>query len=67
MGLIAGLHSFSFETASSGGTVFTQSEEFSGPISFLMSPSLLGKKMLGQYERFNEELKARAEKGKPSE
>lgn len=67
MGLIAGLHSFTFEAASSGGTIFTQSEEFSGPISFLMRPSLLGRKMLGQYKRFNEELKARAEKGEPWE
>lgn len=61
MGLIAGLHSFRFEATESGGTVFTQSEDFSGLIAFAMSPSLLGRKMLGQYRQFNEELKARAE------
>ncbi|KAJ5889653.1 hypothetical protein N7504_010463 [Penicillium tannophilum] len=63
MGLIAGLHSFRFEATESGGTNFTQSEDFSGLIAFLMSPSLLGRKMLGQYSQFNEELKARAERG----
>ncbi|KAJ5288998.1 hypothetical protein N7478_002028 [Penicillium angulare] len=62
MGLISGLHTFSFQFSSSGGTLFTHSEEFSGPISFLMSPLLLGRKMLGQYRRFNEELKIQAEK-----
>ncbi|KAJ5751682.1 hypothetical protein N7520_008599, partial [Penicillium odoratum] len=57
MGLVAGLHSFGFATTESGGTIFTQTEQFSGPLSFLMGPSLLGRKMLGQYRRFNEELK----------
>lgn len=66
MGLIAGLHSFGFATTESGGTIFTQTEQFSGPISFLMGPSLLGRKMLGQYRKFNEELKARAERGSSS-
>ncbi|KAJ5712294.1 hypothetical protein N7493_008762 [Penicillium malachiteum] len=62
MGLISGLHSFSFEASESGGTLFKQSELFSGPISFLMGPSLLGRKMLGQYRKFNEELKIHAER-----
>ena len=63
MGLIAGLHSFRFVRTESGNTKFTQSEDFSGLIAFMMSPSLLGRKMLGQYRQFNEELKARAERG----
>jgi hypothetical protein len=63
MGLIAGLHSFGFKETESGGTIFAQSEDFSGLLAFLMSPSLLGRKMLGQYRKFNEELKARAEGG----
>ncbi|PYH94061.1 hypothetical protein BO71DRAFT_326290 [Aspergillus ellipticus CBS 707.79] len=61
LGLIAGLHSFRFDESESGGTVFSQTELFTGPISFLMSPSLLGRKMLGQYKLFGEEIKARAE------
>ncbi|OJJ74476.1 hypothetical protein ASPBRDRAFT_27504 [Aspergillus brasiliensis CBS 101740] len=61
-GLIAGLHSFHMEPSDNGSsTIFKQTEEFSGPISFLMNPSLLGKKMLGQFDQFNKDLKARAE------
>ncbi|PYI07146.1 hypothetical protein BO78DRAFT_313869 [Aspergillus sclerotiicarbonarius CBS 121057] len=61
-GLIAGLHSFHMEPANNGSsTIFKQTEEFSGPISFLMSPSLLGRKMLGQFGEFNKDLKDRAE------
>lgn len=61
-GLIAGLHSFHFEPANDGSsTLFKQTELFTGAISFMMSPSLLGRKMLGQYNQFNKELKARAE------
>ncbi|KAK1146341.1 hypothetical protein N8T08_003128 [Aspergillus melleus] len=61
-GLIAGLHSFHLEPANGGmSTVFKQTELFTGAISFMMSPSLLGKKMLGQYNQFNKDLKARAE------
>ncbi|THC98885.1 hypothetical protein EYZ11_001663 [Aspergillus tanneri] len=61
-GLIAGLHSFHIEPANNGAsTVFKQTEQFTGPISFLMSPSLLGKKILGQFHQYNKDLKARAE------
>ncbi|PLB55485.1 hypothetical protein P170DRAFT_422027 [Aspergillus steynii IBT 23096] len=61
-GLIAGLHSFHIEPANGGSsTLFKQTELFTGAISFMMSPSLLGRKMLGQYNQFNKDLKARAE------
>ncbi|KAH8705556.1 hypothetical protein BGW36DRAFT_422110 [Talaromyces proteolyticus] len=61
-GLIAGLHSFHFDLADDGSsTVYKQTEKFSGPIAFLMTPSLLGRKMLGQFNQFNSHLKAYAE------
>ncbi|KAF3407906.1 hypothetical protein DPV78_001116 [Talaromyces pinophilus] len=61
-GLIAGIHSFHIEPANDGSsTIFKQTEKFSGPIAFLMAPSLLGKKMLGQYNQFNRDLKDYAE------
>ena len=61
-GLIAGLHGFHMEPSNGGSsTIFKQTESFSGVISFLMTPSLLGKKMLGQFNQFNKDLKARAE------
>ncbi|EED13043.1 conserved hypothetical protein [Talaromyces stipitatus ATCC 10500] len=61
--LISGLHSFHFESANNDGssTIFRQTEKFTGPIAFLMVPSLLGRKLLGQYNRFNRELKVYAE------
>ncbi|PWY89997.1 hypothetical protein BO70DRAFT_426397 [Aspergillus heteromorphus CBS 117.55] len=61
-GLIAGLHSFHMESANNGAsTIFKQTEKFTGPISFLMTPTLLGRKMLGQYNQFNRDLKTRVE------
>ncbi|KAH8703433.1 hypothetical protein BGW36DRAFT_443635 [Talaromyces proteolyticus] len=35
--------------------------KFMGPISFLMTPSVLGKKMVRQYNKFNSDLKYYAE------
>ncbi|RAL07836.1 SRPBCC domain-containing protein [Aspergillus homomorphus CBS 101889] len=61
-GLIAGLHGFHMEPTQDGsGTVFRQTEVFTGPISFLMRPSLLGRRVMGQFGRFNADLKRRAE------
>lgn len=61
-GLIAGLHSFRFKESQSGqATLFRHTEEYSGPIAFLMTPSLIGRGMVKKMERFNLNLKARAE------
>ncbi|KAJ5608709.1 hypothetical protein N7528_009276 [Penicillium herquei] len=59
---IAGLHKFHIEPTEDGtGTIFTQSETSKGFMSFLLSPSILGKKLRADYEVFNRDLKARAE------
>ncbi|KAJ5560671.1 hypothetical protein N7513_003070 [Penicillium frequentans] len=59
---IAGLHKFHIEPTEDGaGTIFTQSETSRGFLSFLFSPSVLGKKLRADYEVFNRDLKARAE------
>ncbi|KAJ5152033.1 Polyketide cyclase/dehydrase [Penicillium capsulatum] len=59
---IAGLHNFRFESAKDGtATVFTQSEQMKGLLSFAMSPSLLGRFMRADYDVFNKDLKTRAE------
>ncbi|KAJ5657188.1 uncharacterized protein N7484_000837, partial [Penicillium longicatenatum] len=59
---IAGLHKFHIEPTEDGaGTIFTQSETSKGFLSFLLSPSVLGKKLRADYEVFNRDLKARAE------
>ncbi|PQE34041.1 Polyketide cyclase dehydrase protein [Rutstroemia sp. NJR-2017a WRK4] len=60
---VSGLHSFLFEpsTVTPGNTTFTQMEEYSGPISFLMQPWLMGRTIKGQFEKFNADLKARCE------
>lgn len=59
---IAGLHKFHIEPTEDGaGTIFTQSETSKGFLSFLFSPSVLGKKLRADYEVFNRDLKARAE------
>ena len=62
--VVAGLHTFEFKPSinTPGGTTFIQKEEYSGPLAFLMSPSLVGKKIMGQFNKFNEDLKLRAEK-----
>ncbi|KAF4637090.1 hypothetical protein G7Y89_g996 [Cudoniella acicularis] len=60
---ITGLHSFLFEPSKvvKGGTTFTQKEEFSGAISFLMQPWLLGSKLNAGFQKFNADLKVRVE------
>lgn len=42
-------------------TIFTQSEEVEGLLAWLMSSSLLGRKMRTHFDEFNRDLKARAE------
>ncbi|KAL8748677.1 MAG: hypothetical protein Q9199_008108 [Rusavskia elegans] len=61
--VVAGLHTFEFKpsTSTPDGTTFVQKEEYSGLLAFLMSPSLAGKKILGQFEKFNTDLKLRVE------
>ncbi|KAJ5122674.1 Polyketide cyclase/dehydrase, partial [Penicillium atrosanguineum] len=59
---IAGLHRFHIEPTKDGAaTIFTQSEELKGLLAWMMSPSLLGKKMKAHFAEFNRDLKARAE------
>ncbi|KXG50952.1 Polyketide cyclase/dehydrase [Penicillium griseofulvum] len=59
---IAGLHKFHIEPANNGAsTVFTQTEDLKGLLAFIMSPSLLGKKMRAHFDIFHRDLKARAE------
>ena len=62
-GVVAGLHTFEFEPSRSipGGTTFIQKEEYTGLLSFLMAPSLAGKKIMGQFDKFNVDLKTRVE------
>ncbi|RAH76884.1 hypothetical protein BO86DRAFT_422786 [Aspergillus japonicus CBS 114.51] len=61
-GLIAGLHSFHMLSTKDGSaTILKQTEEFTGALAFLMGPSLLGRKLVGQYSRFNADLKRRVE------
>ncbi|OGE51986.1 hypothetical protein PENARI_c011G12407 [Penicillium arizonense] len=60
---IAGLHKFHMEPANNGAsTVFTQTEDLKGILSFIMSSSLLGKKMAAHFDIFHRDLKARAER-----
>ncbi|CAI7616731.1 unnamed protein product [Penicillium pancosmium] len=59
---VAGRHEFKMEPAKDGAaTIFTQSEDLRGPLSFLMAPSLLGRFMKADFVKFNEDLKSRAE------
>lgn len=59
---VAGLHKFHIEPAKDGAaTTFTQTEDLKGLLAFLMSPSLLGKKMRAHFDIFHRDLKARAE------
>ncbi|RAK81555.1 SRPBCC domain-containing protein [Aspergillus fijiensis CBS 313.89] len=61
-GLVAGLHSFHMLSTKDGSaTILKQTEEFTGALAFLMGPSLLGRKLMGQYRRFNADLKRRVE------
>ncbi|KAL8760884.1 MAG: hypothetical protein Q9184_002949 [Pyrenodesmia sp. 2 TL-2023] len=61
--VVAGLHTFEYRpsTSTPGGTTFIQKEEYSGLLAFLMSPSLAGRKIMGQFEKFNTDLKMRVE------
>ncbi|KAJ5226850.1 uncharacterized protein N7469_006856 [Penicillium citrinum] len=59
---VSGRHEFRMDATKEGtATIFTQSEDLSGPLSFLMSPSLLGRMMKSDFARFNEDLKMKAE------
>ncbi|KAJ5587685.1 Polyketide cyclase/dehydrase [Penicillium hispanicum] len=59
---ISGLHEFRFEPIKDGAaTLFTQTENLKGLMSFLMHPSLLGRQMKADYDVFNKDLKTRAE------
>ncbi|KAJ5545008.1 hypothetical protein N7535_006603 [Penicillium sp. DV-2018c] len=59
---VAGLHKFHMEPANGGAsTVFTQTEDVKGLLAFLMSPSLLGRKVRAHWGIFHRDLKARAE------
>jgi hypothetical protein len=60
---IAGLHTFSFEPSkiTKDGTTFTQMEENSKGLSFLMQPWLLGRPIKTQFEEYNKDLKRRAD------
>lgn len=44
-----------------GGTTFVQTEEYSGLLAFAMAPSLAGRKIVGQFDGFNGNLKKRVE------
>lgn len=48
-------------TKDGAATIFTQSEELNGLLAWLMSPSLLGKKMKAHFDEFHRDLKSRAE------
>ncbi|KAI9644091.1 hypothetical protein NHQ30_007443 [Ciborinia camelliae] len=52
---VSGLHSFLIEPSKTkpGSTTFTQMEEYSGGVSFLMQPWLMGKSIKGQFEKYN--------------
>jgi hypothetical protein len=60
---VAGLHTFTFKPSATteGGTTFSQIEQYSGGVSFLMQPWLLARPIKGQFEKFNRDLKARVE------
>ncbi|TEY86635.1 hypothetical protein BOTCAL_0005g00570 [Botryotinia calthae] len=60
---VSGLHSFLIEPSNSnpGSTTFTQMEEYSGGVSFLMQSWLLGIPIKGQFEKYNTDSKNRCE------
>ncbi|KAJ5098875.1 hypothetical protein N7532_005876 [Penicillium argentinense] len=59
---VAGFRQFKMEPTKDGtATIFTQSEDLEGLLAWLMSPSLLGKKMKAHFDMFNNDLKTRAE------
>ncbi|CAD6442561.1 12bea38f-6b97-4f48-abdd-6a0ca8cc8466 [Sclerotinia trifoliorum] len=61
--IVSGLHSFLIEPSKSnpGGTTFTQTEVYSGGVSFLMQPWLMGKPIKGWFEKYNTDLKKKCE------
>ncbi|KAI9753351.1 MAG: hypothetical protein M4579_005209 [Chaenotheca gracillima] len=63
-GLFYGDHSFRFEPGPTPGTTtLTHSEEFSGPLTFLMKIIPQGTKQKEGFEGFNDDLKRRVESG----
>ncbi|KAB8290793.1 hypothetical protein EYC80_008430 [Monilinia laxa] len=60
---VSGLHTFLIEPSKTnpGGTTFTQIEEYSGSIAFLMQDWLLGRSIKGQFEKYNGDLKKKCE------
>jgi len=60
---VSGLHTFSFtpSNVTPGGTTFVHKEVYSGGISFLMQPWLLGNQIKCQFEKFNADLKKKVE------
>ena len=63
-GVFSGAHSFRFEPSRTipGGTHLVQSEDFTGVLSFTMKPSKKsGQHNLEGFEKYNQDLKARAE------
>jgi hypothetical protein len=60
---VAGLHTFSIEPSkvTEGATTFKQTEEYKYGLWFLMQPWLLGRPIKGQFEKFNKDLKLKAE------
>ncbi|SPJ81742.1 uncharacterized protein FTOL_09147 [Fusarium torulosum] len=63
-GLVKGQHSFRFEASKTGPnvTIFTQEEEFDGPLAFLQGPASPVRNTVQEaFRRFNRDLKARAE------
>ena len=57
------MHTFVFEESKTtpGATTFRQVEEFSGAPAFLLQPWLLGRGIKTQFEKFNADLKRKAE------
>lgn len=60
---VSGIHGFLFEESkvTPGGTTFKQVEQFAGTLAFLMQPWLLGRDLKVGFEKFNKDLKAKAE------
>ncbi|KAJ5807044.1 hypothetical protein N7474_010636 [Penicillium riverlandense] len=59
---IAGLHSFHIEPTNDGSsTIFKQTEEPKGLMSWLLSPYVLGRFLAADFAGFNKDLKDRAE------
>lgn len=60
---VSGLHTFLIEPSKThaGATTFTQMEEYSGSIAFLMQDWLLGRGIKAQFEKYNGDLKKKCE------